>query len=427
MSNSRTVRSKECYGKYVALRTLVVRSTILFTNFLLILMALYHLKPASRSLYLQFHGADNLPYVWIWTALTMMAFLPFYHRLVARFSRFQVVVGTCVTISFLLILFRLLFIPGGRMVSACFYIFVDIFGVVLVEQFWSLTNSIYNIGEGKRWYGFIGTGGLIGGVVGGLLSAFIIQKTAIQTPGLLLVAALIVCLIAGLTIWMSRLGLYCEIEGIDEPETELDGWRALGKSRYLLLIAAMLLLAQLASPLIDYQFLKTVEVYYPEREARTAFLSFLFSMLSLVSIVINLFVTPFIHRLFGAIGGLLVQPVLMGIFASIFMVQPVLFFAGALKISDRGISYSIYRASKELLYVPIDPVLIYQAKAWIDMFGFRIFKVLGSFLILLCTQWLPYKLDVSQLSWFSIGICILWFGLIMVLRLDYRVLYGKYA
>lgn len=427
MSNSQTERSSECYGKYTALRTLGVRSAILFADFFLILMALYHLKPASRSLYLEYHGADNLPYVWIWTALTMMVFLPFYHRMVARFSRFQVVVGTCLAISGLLILFRLFFIPGGKMVAASFYIFVDIFGVVLVEQFWSLTNSIYNTVEGKRWYGFIGTGGLIGGVVGGLLSAVIIRHTAVQTPDLLLVAALIVLLISGLTLWMSRLGLYCEVDGIGGPEPELGGWRALGKSRYLLLIAAMLLLAQLVSPLIDYQFLKTVEVSFPEREARTAFLSFLFSILSFVSILVNLAVTPLIHRLFGAIGGLLAQPILMGIFASVFMAQPVLFFAGALKISDRGISYSIYRASRELLYIPIDPVMIYQAKAWIDMFGYRIFKVLGSFLILVCTQWMPVKLGVDQLSWFSIGICVIWFGLIMILRLDYRMIYEKYA
>jgi AAA family ATP:ADP antiporter len=94
-------------------------------------------------------------------------------------------------------------------------------------------------------------------------------------------------------------------------------------------------------------------------------------------------------------------------------------FGAAAKISDRALSYSINRASKELLYVPVDSVLIYQAKAWIDMFGYRLFKVTGSLLILLFTGWLPVTLSVGQLSWFVIAICLLWLGLIAMLRGEY--------
>jgi AAA family ATP:ADP antiporter len=70
--------------------------------------------------------------------------------------------------------------------------------------------------------------------------------------------------------------------------------------------------------------------------------------------------------------------------------------------------------------VPINPVLIYQAKAWIDMFGYRIFKVVGSVLILLSTQWLPWKLAAHQLSYLVWLICLTWVGILLVLRVDYR-------
>jgi AAA family ATP:ADP antiporter len=89
------------------------------------------------------------------------------------------------------------------------------------------------------------------------------------------------------------------------------------------------------------------------------------------------------------------------------------------KISDRGLSYSINRASKELLYVPIDSVLIYQAKAWIDMFGYRLFKIFGSVLILIFTQWLPFAIGVPQLSWFTVAICLVWVLLVLAIRRDY--------
>jgi AAA family ATP:ADP antiporter len=417
--------SSDCAVTYPALGSLKIRATFLFVNFLFIIMALYHLKPASRSLFIESLGADRVPYVWIGVALVMGIVVSCYHRLVERFDRFRVVLGTTLLFTGLLILFRVLLITESAVVSVGFYIFVDILSVVLVEQFWSLTNSIYNTEEGKGWYGVVGTGGLVGGVVGGGVAAFLIKRTPLQTPDLLLVAAGIIFLIFALTWFMGRVGMYCEVDRPTRTDQASGVWRTLSHSRYLLLIAAILLLAQLAAPVVEYQFLKTVEATYVEREARTAFLSMFFSLLGGVSIGVNLGLTPLIHRRLGVIAGLLVQPLAMFLCSWGFLLRPTLHVGAATKISDRGLSYSINRASKELLYVPVNPVLIYQAKAWIDMFGYRMFKVFSSFLILLLTQWLPSKVGVDQLSWLTLGICVVWIGVVMALRYDYQLVSQK--
>jgi AAA family ATP:ADP antiporter len=412
----------ECKARYIALRKLGFRALFLFVIFFLIIMALYQLKPASRSLFIESAGAQQLPYIWIATALTMGVFITFYHRLVERYSRINIVLGTCLVVSALLVVFRLLLNSPGHFTVGCFYVFVDILGVVLIEQFWSLTNSIYTTQEGRSWYGFVGTGGLVGGVMGGWVAAMFIKYTPLQTPDLLLTAAAIIAIIFVLTWFMGRAGIFCEVDHvvrIIEPSS--GGWRILSHSRYLLLIAAILLLAQLASPIVEYQFLNSVEASYPEREARTAFLSLFFAVLGAVSIAVNMGITPLVHRALGAIAGLLVQPLMIWIFSWCFFFQSTLFFAGATKISDRAMSYSINRASKELLYVPVDSVLIYQAKAWIDMLGYRLFKVAGSVIILLFTQWLPFTVSLPQLSWFTVSICVIWIILIMVLRHDYQL------
>ncbi len=426
MKSTNQVSRTECNGKYTALRKPGARAAFLFVNFFLIITALYQLKPASRSLFIEALGADRLPYVWIITALTMVVFISFYHGLVARHSRFSVVLGTCLVISGLLVLFRGLINLPGTAVAVCFYVFVDLLSVVLVEQFWSLTDSIYTTREGKSWYGFVGTGGLVGGIAGGGLSALLIQHTPLQTPDLLLTAAATIGIIFGLTWVMGRIGLYCEVEqAVPVKAAGKGGWRVLGQSRYLMLIAAVLLLTQLVSPLIDYQFLNTVEISYPEREARTAFLSLFFSVMGFISVGINLGITPLIHRFFGTIVGLLIQPLMISLFSWCFLFQSSLFFGAAGKISDRGLSYSINRASKELLYVPIDPKTIYQAKAWIDMFGYRLFKVSGSLLILLFTQWLPVTIGIARLSWINVTICGVWIALIMLLRHEYNLICEK--
>ncbi len=424
--NSTPDPTAECNGKYLALRVLGIRSSFLFANFFLIITAYYQLKPASRSLFMEAIGARQLPYVWILTAVATLVFINFYNHMVQRFSRINVVMGTCLLISMALVFYRyaLNFLTPATAIGL--YVFVDIIGVVLVEQFWSLANAIYSTLEGKSWYGFVGTGGLVGGVAGGSISSVLITHTTLKTPDLLLTAAATILIIFLLTWTMGHLGIYCESPGsFSFNSTGRKNLGILFKNRYLLMIGGLLLFAQLVSPLIEYQFLNTIQDAFPEREARTAYLSAFFSVMSLFSIVINLGLTPVIHRVFGTIAGLVVQPVMIICCSSLFMMIPTNLIISATKIGDRGLSYSINRASKELLYIPIDPVLIYQAKAWLDMLGYRLFKVFGSFIILLLTQWLPVSLGIVRLSWVTILLCGAWIFLVFTLRKEYQDIAAK--
>ena len=397
------------------------RTIVLFTNFFLIIMALYHLKPASRSLILETHGTTALPYIWIGSAMVLLVAIIFYHHILNRYSRIQVVLGSCLVFITLLIMFRVsLMISTSKLIPIGFYIFVDILAVILVEQFWSLTDSIYSTEEGKRWYGLVGTGGLIGGVVGGGSAAILISYTSIQTYDLMLVAALIIGVIFTLTWLMGRMQLYTSDMEVSNPRQIKHRWQILTKSRYLILIAAALMVAQLVSPMVEFQFMRIIEGTYPEREVRTAALSVFFSILSAISIGINLLITPIILRYLGVLAGLMVQPLALATSAYGFVIDSTLYPAATMKISDRGLSYSINRASKELLYIPVDPITIYESKAWIDMFGYRIFKVLGATLILFLTQWTTLASGYAQLSWVIIGGCVLWAIVLLYLHREYQ-------
>jgi AAA family ATP:ADP antiporter len=400
-----------------------LREFVLFVDFFLIIMALYQLKPASRSLLLDGHTTTILPYVWIGSAIVLLVAVSLYHRLLERFQRLHVVYGTCLLFIALLLLFRLWLGFRGEVASLAFYIFVDVLGVVLVEQFWSLTDSIHSTHEGKRWYGLVGTGGLVGGMVGGGAAALIIAYTPLQTPDLLLIAAGIIGMIIALTWLMAYLNLYRTPENEAIPTAPKAGnWRTLTRSRYLVLIAATLLLAQLVSPLVEYQFLGVIEVLYPSREPRTEALSVFFSIMGGVAIAVNLIITPLVLRFLGVLGGLLIQPLVLSASAWGFIFSPGLLSAATMKISDRGLSYSINRAAKELLYIPVDPVLIYEAKAWIDMFGYRIFKVAGSMLILLLTQWTTLLKGTADLSLVVIVGCTAWLLVLLVLYREYQTI-----
>jgi AAA family ATP:ADP antiporter len=406
--------------------THLTRSVMLFTNFFLIIAALYHLKPASRSLFISALGSDALPYVWIATALGLALIIGTYHRLVARFSRMHVVLGSCAVFIACLLIFYFWLRNDGSVPAFAFYVFVDMLSVILVEQFWSLTNSIHTTEDGKRWYGLIGTGGLLGGMAGGALSNMFITRLQLDTLDLLPITAAILALLMALTLWMGRLRLYTEHAGVrDNGSANPGNWRVLVQHRYLLLIATILLLAQIVEPLVEFQFMKVVEASFTQRDARTAYLGSFFSVLSGVAIGINLLITPLVHRGFGALGGLFIQPLAVSLGSLFYMTHATLTAGAALKIADRGLSYSINRASKELMYVPIDPLLIYQAKAWIDMFGYRMFKVLGSIMILALTQWLPWTISAAQLGWLVLGVCLIWSLTLLRLGREYRQILAR--
>lgn len=394
------------------------RALALFANFFFIILAYYQVKAASRSLLIEYGGAESLPYAWVYSALTLIVVSAGYHVIVAKFERVRVVLGSLLVFAALLVLFRTLFTPRDLLTATAFYVFVDIFSVVLVEQFWSLTDSVSSDDEGRRSFWFVGTGGLVGGVLGGLLASWLVKYTPLTTPDLLYACATLLLVVWVLNYAMFRAGLYAEVH--EAPQREAGDWRVMFRNRYLVLIALLLCCSQLAQPVVEYQFLDTAGREYVELDARTAFISEFFALLGLVSIAVNVAITPLIHRNFGAIGGLLLQPLTLTACSAAFWVSPSLWTAGAMKIGDRGLSYSINRASKELLYIPVDPVLTYQAKAWIDMVGYRLFKGIGSGLILLALQVLPAAEVAVDLSWLTLVICVVWTVTVTRIAVAYR-------
>jgi AAA family ATP:ADP antiporter len=400
------------------------RAVLLFTNFLLIILSYYQIKPAARSLFITYWTADKLPYVWITTALVLGIIIGFYHRIVERNDRLTVVLGTLVCAATALVVFRVLFPASGAITAVVFYVFVDIFSVVLVEQFWSLANSVNTTELGKKWYGFIAMAGPVGGMAGSKLAADIVARTPLKTEDLLLVAAAVLVLLFLLNLLLARQGVYAEAPA-QRQHVEVSAWRDLLGNRYLRLIAVLLLLSQIVESLVDYQFSKAVADAYRDTDQRTTYLGNFNVVLNGVAIGVNLLATPLVHQLLGVISGLLVQPLLVTLTSIAYMAMPVLHMAAAMKISDRGMSYSINRASKEILYIPIDPVRTYQAKAWIDMFGYRLFKVIGSVLILALTQWFALGISVLHLSYVVLGACGVWLFVIIALTPEYRAIVVK--
>lgn len=372
--------------------------------------AYYQVKPSSHSLFVTILGTENLPYMWIVSTLVLAVLLPAFFWLGDRVPPLRIVAGSSLCFAILLIVFWLLLqTPTSERVVA-FYILVDIYSVVLIEQLWGLAGSYYQTSEGKKWYGIIGCGALLGGMAGSALASLSLAQTSLQTVDLLLVAVVIILPVAGLTIAMD--GGHQRAAPSSNPtgasSQSYPQRRDRPGRRYVLLIALLVLFAQLVEPMIEYQFMTILQQARTNLEARTEYLSYLFLVTSTVALAVNLIITPFFHRHLGTIAGLMLQPLMLILGGCWFAAAPTLSTGTMLKTLDRSLSYSINRASKELLYLPLTPAVIYKVKSWVDIFGYRIFKTIASIVILAVTQWLPTKAAVPELSWIVIFLSLLW-------------------
>jgi AAA family ATP:ADP antiporter len=240
------------------------------------------------------------------------------------------------------------------------------------------------------------------------------------TEDLLISCAVLLVVTALFNFALSRRGVFTEVQA--EPRIALrgDGLKAVLGNRYLVLIALVVCLSQLAEPVVEFQFLRAIDAAYPEVDRRTQFIADFFTVMGFVAIGINFLVTPLVHRLLGTIAGLAAQPLTLAGATFAFAAQPGLITAAAMKIADRGLSYSINRASKELLFIPVDPALTFQAKAWIDMLGYRMFKVLGSGMIKAITAAVPAAAVSADLAWLTFAICAAWLIAVAMLGVEQR-------
>ena len=402
-------------------------ATLMFLNILLVISTFAVVKPARSSLFLQQFGASKLPYVYIATVVLAGLVAAIQAKLYGRYSILRVQVLIYLFFISNLVFFWWALRLETIWVSAAFFLWTNIFTVTLNTLFWILANNFYNSREAKRLYGFINSGGTIGGIASGFAVAGLVGS--IGTENLLLVCAAIlgICILLVLVIrhqgrdrFSAQEYSYVEKAKTSnqvEPDREPVSWQGLFGSRYPKYIAAALGVALIVSTIIDYQFNIVVEQAYPLKDAKTAFFSSFFAWINVLTFILQFILTGALLRRAGIGVTLLVLPVTMLMGSAIFPMYPVLAAAVFLRISDSSLRYSIEQSSRDLLYLPIPRLVMKKLKAFVDVFIQRAAKGAGSVLILVLTSWLAMGFEF--LSYVTLGLAALWIVLAVLLRTEY--------
>jgi ATP/ADP translocase len=102
------------------------------------------LKPITRSRFITSFGAHNLPWVMLAAGLLIGVLMHQYARAIRRLPRQAVVPVTLAGIVVLQLVFWVLLQTGSEAASAGLYLFGQILGILLISQFWTLANDVYD-------------------------------------------------------------------------------------------------------------------------------------------------------------------------------------------------------------------------------------------------------------------------------------------
>jgi ATP:ADP antiporter, AAA family len=357
-----------------------------------LVLASYEISRATiESLFEGAHGPESVPLAWLVVAPSVLVTVLVYNRIIARTRLLPFFVGALIaTLVVLLALLALyaLDVPG---VYYGLYVWKDIYIVVLIEMFWTFANSLFKVREARWLYGLFLVAGSGGAIAGGLSVGWLAK--AYGSAG----ALGAVFPVLGLCIVVC-LGLRRMIPPIRPPDKTSpplgDSLKVLRGSAYLVLMLLLVVAVQIAINLVDYEYKLYLNEAFVDMDAKTAFRGQVNSAINLIALFLQLGSGPLLTAL-GVPRVLMGIPVLLMLALGAFAAAPRLATVAVAKVTSKALDYSLFRAAKEILYIPLSHAEKTRGKAIIDIMVYRMAKAGAALLIL--------GLGVAKLGWVVTG------------------------
>jgi len=396
---------------------------LLFSYFFLITAPYTIIKALRNSELLDAYGEKALPPAYLLTAILTGFVVVLHSKIQVRISKRLLILSSLVFFILTGMLFWLFFPSAGDWLRLVYWPWANILVVVLMTHFWITVNEIFNPREARRLIGFFGSGGLLGGVFGGLLVKLLAE--VISTHLLLFAFAMfIVCIfvIRAIFSYAEKLPQYDKPEKTKKelPNTHklgfIDSFHTVRKNHYLVLIALLVTVSLIVSTSIDFQFNALVHDTIKSKDNMTAFYGLFYSLLMLFAFFLQLLMTSKLIKRFGIKITLFLYPLILFIGSIGIAFAPLLGMAIFLKGSEKSLSLSLNQSIREILYIPVSPELKFKAKVFIDMFLNRFAKGICAILLFILTY---FHLGISYISILSIVFLGIWVILNLKISLEY--------
>ncbi len=388
-----------------------------FIYFFCLLCGYYVLRPVRDEMGIA-GGIANLPWLFTGTFVAMLAAVPLFGWVTARFPRRVMLPAVYWFFIANLLVFYALMQSGvaAAAVAQALFVWVSVFNLFVVSVFWSFMVDLFSNEQGKRLFGVIAGGGSAGALTGPALTASL--AVPLGVANLLLVSVLfltvaVIC-IYRLLAWDAQpdARLNAVRAGSDEAigGSIWAGIRAVLGSGYLLGICLYIVLFSLLYTFLYFEQARIVAASIVSGAERTRLFAFIDLAANLLALLLQLLATGRLLAWLGVAGTLVLLPALSVAGFATVGAFPALAVIVAFQIVRRAGEYAIAKPARELLFAVLDRERKYKAKNFIDTVVFRGgdvasgwllagLKALGLGVVVLAAAAVPVALAWAALSW----------------------------
>ncbi|MDH3401983.1 MAG: cyclic nucleotide-binding domain-containing protein [Acidobacteriota bacterium] len=303
-----------------------------------------------------------LPWAYILSGGLAYLILALFSRLERRVSIERLLM---INLAFLVVLSALfavgLNLPGGGWIR--FVMFSMILPVLTLVDlgFWGLAARLFDLQQGKRLFGLLGSGEVVSEILGFLLVPALVGT--LGSTGLLALAAggLILSLLvlqAILRRFADQLRRTRRDAAATEPGMALSTVFA---DRYFVLVAATTALSVFTLFFVDFSFLVETRARFQGAEALAGILGFFFGVIKLFELLTKTFLAGRLVTRFGVVVGLSALPVALAVLVALSLLSGVIGALGELyfilvlvaKMAEFVLRRSIFEPSQRVLFQPL--------------------------------------------------------------------------
>ncbi len=380
------------------------RAFPLFAYLFLTMASTVASKASRDALFLDRYRAIDLPYVDIAIAVLVAIAAGIYIRAGHRTNLRNLQVGSLVFFAVNALVFWWWAVVASFESGVLFvviYLWVGVFSVLAPSQVWTLANHVMTTREAKRSFGFIGSGAILGWIVGGLVTREGVSRFGTENMLAFVALSLIIC--AGIVVWIWRHRPSYVGNDVPASGSEREGfplWSSLQLVRgspYLRAIAALILISALTTTVAGWQFKAIAKASVPDTDDLAMFFGTFNMIAGVMSLVLQLLLTGRVLRTLGVGPALFIVPTAMMLGSVGVLVLGSIVAAAALKASDQVLRYSIDKATVELLYLPVSSAHTFRVKSFIDTVVYRVGDATGGLFVLLFAAalgWSPARVSV---------------------------------
>ena len=384
--NSRSAPARTWLDRSLSLFTEVragegASALMLAANVFCLLAFYYVLKTVRESLILSEGGAEVKSYSAAGQALLLVFLVPAYGALASRVNRMRLISGVTLFFASHLVIFYLLGAAGAR-IGVAFFLWIGIFNVVVIAQFWSFANDVYSNERGKRLFPLVGLGSSLGAWVGAELASVLFAKLGPYRLMLFSAVGLALCVL--LTRWVDRRERgKGDVAKSEAPVGRAGGFRLVFTERYLLLIALLVLVLNIVNTVGEFLLGRLVASTTAQAVAAGTtgglsqealigqFYGSFFGWVNLLGFLFQLLLVSRIFKYVGVRGALFVLPCVAMFSYGMLAVLPILSIVRVAKILENSTDYSIQNTTRQALFLPTSREAKYKAKQAIDSFFWR--------------------------------------------------------